>query len=254
MKYELTGKDLPELYKDNQDPIFHIDESWELAKGDGWEARIEACGEIYIVDKDGNWVDVDDVIAKYDTDEKLNKAFERGELSYINNNWYEVEFFADINDSLEYLDLMADDCVVFDFNEAIKVFKDYMADETFKEDLAKEVAKIRENNQLTFDVEKEYVIGETYRYAVNSDGTREGDAYDVDSEDQVNKILIGFTVNVRRNDQELVDVEFYPIKSDMSQAPTLDDTCEYVYPNNEAEVLEKIKADFPAPKYQNPIW
>jgi len=254
MDYELTGKDLPELYKDNQDPTFHVDESWELAKGDGWEARIEACGEIKIIDKDGNWVSVDDVIAKYDTDEKLNKALERGEISYDNNNWYEVEFFADINDRLEYLDLMADDCVVFDFNEAIKVFKDYMADETFKEDLTREVAKIREDNQLTFDVEKEYVIGETYRYAVNSDGTKEGDRYDVVSEDQANKILIGFTVNVRRNDQELVDVEFYPIKSDMSQAPICDDTGEYVYPNNEAEVLEKIKADFPAPKYQNPIW
>ena len=39
MKYELTGKDLPKLYKGNQDPTFHVDESWELAKGDGWVAE-----------------------------------------------------------------------------------------------------------------------------------------------------------------------------------------------------------------------
>lgn len=139
MKYDFVGKDLPRLYKNQQDPLFHYGESWELAEGDGWVARIEACGEIRVYDKDGDRIDVRDLIDKYDTDEKLSRAIRTEEISLGNNNWYEVEFFAERDGGLDYLDIVADDCVCFSFDEAIEVFKNYIEDKDFIEDLRKEI-------------------------------------------------------------------------------------------------------------------
>lgn len=134
MKYILTGGDLPELYKDTQDPTFHQDESWELAKGDGWVARLATHGEIRVYEK-GERIKVSDLIDKYDTDEKLHKAEQDGTIEFDNNNWYEVAFYKDTDDMAEYLDIMSDDCVCYDFDEALHIFNDYMADEGFCADL-----------------------------------------------------------------------------------------------------------------------
>lgn len=138
MKYEFTGKDLPELYKGCEDPTFHEGESWELAVGDGWVARVASCGELSM-SLNGEWADTKDIIAIYDTDEKLSEAVKQGIVDYRLNNWYEVEFFAVCKDGLQYLDLMSDDCVCYSFDEALHIFNDYMSDKSFCEDLKKYV-------------------------------------------------------------------------------------------------------------------
>lgn len=104
---------------------------------------------------------------------------------------------------------------------------------------------------LTFEVEKEYMKGETRRYPVNSDGTKSGDSYDVDSE--ANKIVLGFVVNVYRG-QEHIDTQFYPVRTTVEAEPDYDDTDEIVYKNNEAEVLAEIARHYPPEEYQNYNW
>lgn len=243
MKYELTGKDLAKKYENRQDPLFHIGESFELAKGEDFVVRLYTCGEVSITEN-GEWVDEKDVIAKYDTDEKLNEAFDKGILEYQLNNWYEPQIF--VND--EYME--TPDWVVFSFDEALEDVKNYLD----SPEAEKDITKFKEDNQLTFTVEKEYLSGEVWRYEVNSDGTRAGDRYSVDSEDIGNKLVLGFLVQKYTKQGMLVGLEFYPVQSDMNKPPVADDTGEYVYQNNEQEVLAKIKADFPADKYQNNAW
>lgn len=105
-----------------------------------------------------------------------------------------------------------------------------------------------------FTVEKEYLLGEVWRYEVNSDGTRAGDRYSVESEDIGNKLVLGFLFQEYDEQGLLQNVEFYPVKSDMSKEPLADDTGVYVYQNNEGEVLERIKDEHPADEWQNNCW
>lgn len=142
MEYEILGGDLPQKYKGHQDPIFHIDERFELAKGDGWIAELVVRGEVSI-HKNGEWIDVEDVITEYDTDDKLNAALDSGELEYQLNNWYEIEFWKENRKkiSYDYMDLVSDDCVVFSFEEALEVLENYLNDEQFQRELKEEVMK-----------------------------------------------------------------------------------------------------------------
>lgn len=144
LKYELTGGDLPQLYKNRQDPLFHYGESWELARGENWVARIEACGEIRAY-KNGNIISESDICYEYKNDEELNDAEEAGELELSNNNWYEVEFFVETKHGLFYVDNMADDCVCFSFTEALNIFKDYMEDDAWCDELTNTINKELEN-------------------------------------------------------------------------------------------------------------
>lgn len=105
-----------------------------------------------------------------------------------------------------------------------------------------------------FTVEKEYLSGEVWRYEVNSDGTKYGDRYSVESEDIGNKLVLGFLVQEYTEQGMLVDVEFYPVKSDISKEPLADDTGVYVYQNNEKEVLEKIRGEHDPSEWQNNNW
>lgn len=141
VKYKFVGGDLPELYKNKQDPLFHDGESWELAEGDGWVCRIEACGEVRLY-KNGERLKVSDLPFEYETDDDLCKAESNGELEVSNNNWYEVQFFAETEHGLFYLDLTSD-LVAYDFDECITQFKKLIHDKAWCKDLASEVAKIR---------------------------------------------------------------------------------------------------------------
>ena len=106
-----------------------------------------------------------------------------------------------------------------------------------------------------FEVEKEKLFGETKRYPVNSDGTCGGDRYSVDSEDIASAVVVGFNVNVYDEMGMLENVEFYPVKSDTSKPPICDDTGEWVFENNEREVLAKIRDDHaPEDNWQNNMW
>lgn len=140
LKYKLIGKDLPKVYKEQQDPLFHFGESWELAEGDGWVARIEVCGEVRLY-KNGERLKASDLPFEYETDEELNKAEESGELDIVNNNWYELQFFAETEHGLSYLDLTSD-LVAYSFDECLEQFDNLIADEKWCADLVKEVNKL----------------------------------------------------------------------------------------------------------------
>ena len=105
-----------------------------------------------------------------------------------------------------------------------------------------------------FTVEKEYLLGEVWRYEVNSDGTKTGDRYSVESEDVGNKLVLGFLVQEYTERGMLVGVEFYPVKSDINKKPLADDTGAYVYQNNENEVLAKIYGEHDPSEWQNNNW
>lgn len=141
VKYKLIGGDLPEQYKNRQDPLFHFGESWELAEGDGWVARIESCGEIRVY-KNGDRIKASDIPFEYDTDEELNEAERSGELEIENNNWYEVQFFGETEHGLFYLDLTPD-LVAYSFDECLGQFEELMPDEKWCADLENEVKKVR---------------------------------------------------------------------------------------------------------------
>lgn len=142
VKYKLIGGDLPELYKNQQDALFHPDESWELAEGDGWVARIEVCGEVRLY-KNGERLKTSDLPFEYENDEALDKAEQSGELEVANNNWYEVQFFGETEHGLFYLDLTPD-LVAYSFDECLEQFKNLMSDEKWCADLVSEVEKVRE--------------------------------------------------------------------------------------------------------------
>ena len=154
MKAKLYNQDLEKQYKDNQDPIFHIGESWKVAEGDGWVAVLETQGEVRATYK-GERIFVEDLIQILDTDQKLNDAEANGDLELGMNNWYELEFFADLAER-EYLDLVSDDCVCFDFVEAKHVLEAYLEDPAFEIDLEEAIRRVGENT-LNYLKDKEKV-------------------------------------------------------------------------------------------------
>lgn len=141
MKYKFVGKDLPKEYENRQEPMLHFGESWLLAEGEGWVARIETCGEIRAY-KDGSRISAYDLGIEYKTDEELNRAEKSKELEIMNNNWYELQFFAETEHGLFYLDLTSD-LVAYSFDECIEQFGNLMADERWCADLVAEVKKVR---------------------------------------------------------------------------------------------------------------
>lgn len=145
LEYELVGEDLPKIYKGRQEPLLHYGGSWELARGNGWIANITSRGDLNVLVK-GERVRGDELADYYSTDNALHKAEDSGELEINYNNWYEVEFLLEKNNGYEYLDIMGDDTVCFSFDEAIQVFKDYMADESFTDELKNILKEKEENN------------------------------------------------------------------------------------------------------------
>ena len=143
MKAKLYNQDLKEQYRDNQDPIFHIGESWKVAEGDGWVAVLATRGEVRATYK-GERISVEDLIQILDTDQKLSEAEANGDLELGMNNWYELEFFADLAER-EYLDLVSDDCVCYDFVEAKHVLEAYLEDPAFEIDLGEEIRRAGES-------------------------------------------------------------------------------------------------------------
>ena len=141
VSYEFLGGDLPELYKDQTDPVYHSDESWALARGDGWTCLIDTCGDIRVY-KNGERISVSDLCEEYNTDKLLNEAEKRGEIEFANNNWYEVQFYAETEAERVYLDLSSG-LVAFSFEECIEQFRNLMADKKWCADLMAEVEKVR---------------------------------------------------------------------------------------------------------------
>lgn len=109
---------------------------------------------------------------------------------------------------------------------------------------------------IYFNVEKEKIYGRTMRYPVNSDGTLGGEHYEVDGTDceVATAVVVGFLVNMYDENGLMVGADFYPVKSDMEKPPVCDDMGDWVFENNELEVLAKIREEHPAGEYQNDMW
>lgn len=140
LKYKLVA-DFKE-YEKAQDPLLHYGDSWIIAYGDDWYCKVASRGEIraYI---NGDIIRGDEIADYYKTDKELSRAEKSGELEISNNNWYEVEFYADLENGTEYLDLMADDCVCFSFDEALDIFNAYIEDDEWGEELKGAIEKAR---------------------------------------------------------------------------------------------------------------
>lgn len=106
-----------------------------------------------------------------------------------------------------------------------------------------------------FSVEKKYIQGEIKRYEVASDGTKTGGSYEASGEEYGNKLVLGFLVLVYNEAGLLEDTDFYAVKSDTSKEPLCDDTGDWTYQNDEAEVLARIwKEHAPEDGWQNNNW
>lgn len=90
-----------------------------------------------------------------------------------------------------------------------------------------------------FYVEKEELSGMTVAGEVDSDG----DYINTPDDQEARTITTGFTVFECGEDGMVEHTEFYPVKTDM-----------YTFENDEDEVLEQIKSDYPAPEWQNHNW
>lgn len=94
-----------------------------------------------------------------------------------------------------------------------------------------------------FRVEEEYLVGNLQRVAVASDGEPIDDPYDVEWESWACQLTLGYTVYELGEDDMTENTEFYPVHTDPT---TLRDDSE--------QVLEQIKADYPAGEWQNNEW
>lgn len=93
---------------------------------------------------------------------------------------------------------------------------------------------------MYFSVEKEVLAG--YRLV----GLCAGDGSSLESFNKAEymNITLGFNVRIW-NDEESFEDEWYPVRTDTSTSD---------YPNNEDDVLERIKKDHPAGEWQNDNW
>lgn len=95
-----------------------------------------------------------------------------------------------------------------------------------------------------FTVDREYIIVQGMkRYEVCSDGSQAQLEYEADYEELPKEITTGYVVNSYYEDGEHYMTDFYPVKTDTSQ-----------WTDNADEVLEQIKADYPAGEWQNNEW
>ena len=91
-----------------------------------------------------------------------------------------------------------------------------------------------------FKVDREELSGQMMTAEVYADG----EYADLPSEiGEIATITMGFSVTEYGDDYMIKNVEFYPVKTDMESMS-----------DNSAEVLEKIKQDYPAGEWQNDNW
>ncbi len=90
-----------------------------------------------------------------------------------------------------------------------------------------------------FSVNKEELIGTLTTGEIYSDGEYVNLPDDIEQRN----LTMGYSVSVYGEDGMIEDVKYYPVKIDTESWTT-----------NEDEVLEKIKADFPAGEWQNNQW
>lgn len=90
-----------------------------------------------------------------------------------------------------------------------------------------------------FEVHKEELRGSLMSGEVYSDGEYSSEADELECA----TITTGFSVYEYAESGERLGTEFYPVRTDMGD-----------FSDNADEVLEKIKADYPATEWQNNNW
>lgn len=91
-----------------------------------------------------------------------------------------------------------------------------------------------------FTVEKEIMRTAPVCYTVGKDGEQVADEWETD---YIQCMTTGFTVHVYEEDGVHYNTEFYPVTTDTAS-----------WTDNEGDVLEQIKRDFPPTEYQNDEW
>lgn len=91
-----------------------------------------------------------------------------------------------------------------------------------------------------FDVEKETLYGNLYIGVVNSDGSQAELPEDLGERTE---ITLGFLVIERDEEGTNQNQKYYSVRTNGE-----------TYENNEEEVLEKIKQDYPPTEWQNHNW
>lgn len=94
-----------------------------------------------------------------------------------------------------------------------------------------------------FTVEEECLVGNLQRIKVASDGEPVGDPHSVDWESWACQLILGYVVYELNEDGTAKRSKFYPVHTDTTRLK-----------NDSKQVLEQIKADYPAPEWQNNEW
>ena len=106
----------PADFGEQQDAMFHYEESYTLAEGKGWRCVLNNSGE-QVLRAGKLWNE--DVLEKYDSDTKLHRAINTGKVEVINHSWWELDFFK----GDDYVDLHIDTYCT-SVEEAIEKFKE----------------------------------------------------------------------------------------------------------------------------------
>ena len=153
LSYEMNTKFLERLEKGGdlakkQDSLLHYSERFTLAHGDGWYAYLAAEGEIrgkYTAEDGAEYYNYDIFEEALLDDDAIAKAEAQGTLTLDNNNWIEVQFFAQEEEGgkSDYLDIVADGDVAFTLSEGVDLFKSYVEDPETETEITKLVERWR---------------------------------------------------------------------------------------------------------------
>jgi len=113
-----------------EDSFFYDEEIACVEKANGTKLSLMATGDVNIRIGEDHFKNLQrfEAITKYDLIDKTLKSLdEKGEIEWINNNWFEVMY---LPKGAEYWESV--DCdVAHDYSSAIQLLKDYEADEEF---------------------------------------------------------------------------------------------------------------------------
>lgn len=113
-----------------EDSLFYEGEVAYVEKDNGTKLSLIACGDIKLQIGDSVYKNnqVDEAIQEHKlNDQRLKELEEKGELEWLNNNWFEVTY---LKKGMEYWDgVMCD--VAHTYTEAIQLLKNYIEDDSF---------------------------------------------------------------------------------------------------------------------------
>jgi len=113
-----------------EDSFFYEGEIAATTKPNGTRLTLIACGDVRIRIGDEDYKNQQrfEAIETHKlTDKKLQELENKGEIEWLNNNWFEVTFIKKGSNVVDYV--MGD--VAYDYDEAISLLKSYENDDTF---------------------------------------------------------------------------------------------------------------------------